>query len=163
MTAGDKQSGFTLIELLVTIAVIIIMATIAFPSFQNMIARNQVASDYNEILSGLKYARSEAIKRRENIGLNIVNASPPWKYEVILVDESGADPLRVRESGNGRVALSVANDFTIEFEKLGKLESGADCDGGCLIELSQPAVGCQSVISISSFGRVGKGTCSDDT
>ncbi|RUA22883.1 prepilin-type N-terminal cleavage/methylation domain-containing protein [Billgrantia gudaonensis] len=60
-----RQRGFTLIELLVTIAVIVIMATIAIPGFQRMMATNRLNSGYNEILSGLYLARSEAIKRRE--------------------------------------------------------------------------------------------------
>lgn len=70
-----RHHGFTLIELLVTIAVMVIIATIAVPGFQNMMISNRLASDYNEVLTGLNLARSEAIKRRETVDFIVVNGS----------------------------------------------------------------------------------------
>ncbi len=54
--------GFTLIELMVTIAVVAILATIAFPSFQTTIRNNRVATSNNEIVAMVNLARSEAIR-----------------------------------------------------------------------------------------------------
>jgi type IV fimbrial biogenesis protein FimT len=61
--------GFTLIELMVTIAVLAIIVTIAIPSFQDIIERNRVVTQANNILSAVQLARSEAVKRGETITL----------------------------------------------------------------------------------------------
>ena len=60
---ASKQDGITLIELMVTIAVIAILATIAVPSFQEIIKRNQVAAQTNELIALIHLARNEAIRR----------------------------------------------------------------------------------------------------
>tara|TARA_R110000850_G_scaffold238631_1_gene363264 strand:+ start:261 stop:827 length:567 start_codon:yes stop_codon:yes gene_type:complete len=76
MTAGDqrRQRGFTLIELLVTLMVASIIAIMAVPGFAGFLARQQLASDVNELISVLSFARSEAIKQRNDIS---VTFSPP--------------------------------------------------------------------------------------
>ena len=149
----SKRAGFTLIELLVTIAVIVIMATIAVPGFQGIMVRSQWASDYNEILTGLNFSRSEAVKRRENVTLKITSGGISWSYEVQDVDDN---PLRIRESSNDRVSLSVSDDFEVTFNSLGKVEGG-NCSDGCEIEVTS-GTNCR-VIDISSLGRVGRADC----
>lgn len=58
-----RPSGFTLIELMVTLAVAAILLAIAVPSFRDMLERNRVAAQSNELLGGLQTARSEAIRK----------------------------------------------------------------------------------------------------
>ena len=43
------SKGFTLVELMVTIAVVAILATIAFPSFQSTLRSNRIATAGNEM------------------------------------------------------------------------------------------------------------------
>lgn len=57
-----RQNGFTLVELMVTVAVLAILSTIAYPSFQSTIRSNRVATTTNELIASLALARSEAIK-----------------------------------------------------------------------------------------------------
>lgn len=57
-----RSFGFTLVELMVTIAVVAILAAIAFPSFQTTLRTNRVAAANNEILGLVNLARSEAIR-----------------------------------------------------------------------------------------------------
>ncbi|WP_165927527.1 GspH/FimT family pseudopilin [Halomonas marinisediminis] len=158
MTAGDRQScqGFTLIELLVTIAVAITLATVAVPSFQSVMARSQWASDYNQILGGLTLARSEAVKRRENVTLKVKSGGASWSYEV---KDSGGSDLRVRASGNDRVSLLVADNFSVIFNSLGKVEGGS-CDGGCEMKV-ESGKHCR-LIDISSLGRIGRADCAEE-
>lgn len=64
-----QQLGMTLIELMVTLSVVAILATVAAPSLQTMIERNQLQALTNNLVSNLYFARSEAAKRGFNIGL----------------------------------------------------------------------------------------------
>lgn len=52
-----------MIELMVTLAVAAILLGIAVPSFRDMLERNRVAAQSNDLLGGLQAARSEAIRR----------------------------------------------------------------------------------------------------
>ena len=60
-------SGFTLIELLVTIAITAILATIAVPSFSNLITMQRAKTVSAELFETLLETRSEAIKRNADI------------------------------------------------------------------------------------------------
>ncbi len=57
-----RIKGFTLLELMVTVAVMAILASIAFPSFQTTIRSSRVAAAHNELLGLMNLARSEAIR-----------------------------------------------------------------------------------------------------
>jgi len=64
-----QQTGMTLVELMVTLGVVAILATVAAPSLQSMIERNQLQALTNNMVSNLYYARSEAAKRGFNVTL----------------------------------------------------------------------------------------------
>jgi len=157
MTAGKAGAGgFTLIELLVTLAVAVILATVAVPGFQNMMARNQMAADVNAMLNGLNYARSEAIKRRNNVSLIVGSGGVSW---VVQVKEEGGAPLREIVSSNSRVSLGESKDFSVVFNALGKMASAGDCVGGCGITLSS-GDRCRE-IGVNSLGRVRVEECGE--
>jgi type IV fimbrial biogenesis protein FimT len=63
----DDQRGFTLIELMVGITVLGILAAVAVPSFTNMINRNRLAGQSNELLAAIQYARTEAIRTSRRV------------------------------------------------------------------------------------------------
>lgn len=115
--------GFTLIELLVAIALIVITATIAVPNFQGLAERNQLSAEFNHMLSGINYARSEAVKRRSNITVDVTDpiGASTWKLEV---KDSAADTLRVIE---GKHASLSVTPFIVSFNALGRR---ASCDDG---------------------------------
>ncbi|GAA0640642.1 GspH/FimT family pseudopilin [Halomonas beimenensis] len=137
MAAGDnKMGGFTLIELLVTLAVGVILLTVAVPSFQGLIAQNRLEAEYYQVLSGFRFARSEALKRREPVTAVMTpdGDGAGWRLEVKLDDGSGlgaidctstADPncLMVRNHEGAIPALTITNS-NVTFNAVGRLVSG---------------------------------------
>lgn len=66
---GARCAGFTLVELMITVAVLAVVAAIAFPSFRGVLQSNQVASTSNEVVATLALARSEAIRSARGSGV----------------------------------------------------------------------------------------------
>ncbi len=82
----NKSNGFTLIELMVTLVVAAIVLGLAVPSFRDAIQNNKFVATSNQLVSALKYARTEALKRRTSVtvcGLNAAQdacaASTDWQ------------------------------------------------------------------------------------
>ena len=66
-TNPKRNSGFTLIEMIVTVAIVAIFASIAVPSFSQLIRNNRIPTTTNEFISALVLARSEALKRSRDV------------------------------------------------------------------------------------------------
>jgi len=76
-----KVLGFTLVELMVTIAIVGILASMAVPSFSKMIERNRLKEVAEGLKSDLMFARTESIKRNQNIFVNRVTGNNgTWFY-----------------------------------------------------------------------------------
>lgn len=67
MQRTKKNHGFTLIELMVTIAVMAIIATMAAPSFNNMLISQNLKTTAFNMKDTLKEARSRAMLNRNDI------------------------------------------------------------------------------------------------
>lgn len=65
----SKSSGFTLIEMLVTIAVAVILATLATPSMKEGVLNGKTKALSSEFTSALHLAQSEAIKRGVQVSI----------------------------------------------------------------------------------------------
>ena len=62
-----KNNGLTMIELMITLAVAGILVASAAPSFRTSIQNNRMVTQVNELHTSLSLARSEAIKRNNNV------------------------------------------------------------------------------------------------
>ena len=76
MQRTKKNHGFTLIELMVTIAVMAIIATMAAPSFGNMLNRQDLNKSSQELIAILNKARSVAVLERRVV-------IPPFLIELM--------------------------------------------------------------------------------
>ncbi|MGI9277489.1 MAG: GspH/FimT family pseudopilin [Endozoicomonas sp.] len=79
-TAGSDR-GFTLIELMVVIAMMAILASLAYPSMMRSIANNRVKTQSEEILNIIAFARLEAISRNAVV---TITPSANWTGSTII-------------------------------------------------------------------------------
>lgn len=158
-----NNRGFTLIELLVTMAVAIILATVAAPNFVDMINRQRFATEFNSVLIGLNLARSTAIKRREAVSYVVTEAGDPdagigWQWQV---QDGGGTVIR-QASGSGNISLDLdwldsgeTPPTSITFNSLGRIDGGG-CAPPCHISLEGEGRQRYYGIRISRYGATGR-------
>ena len=65
----NKHTGFTLVELMITLTVVVILLSVAVPSFRALQANNQAVTQVNLLVSTLNFARSEAVSRNATVAI----------------------------------------------------------------------------------------------
>jgi type IV fimbrial biogenesis protein FimT len=61
------QTGLTMVELMIVVTIAAILASIAVPSFSDLINNTRMSSTMSQLTSDLNRARSEAIKRNRRV------------------------------------------------------------------------------------------------
>lgn len=115
-----RNRGFTLIELMVTLAVSAVVLSFGIPGFQSVIRDNRMTTQYNQFVSALNVARSEAVKRgvgvttcKRNAAGSDCNNAGNWEDGWIIFTDINNDGavdanetvLRVHERMNGNNTL----------------------------------------------------------
>lgn len=125
MQTGKHQSGFTIIELMMTLVVAAIILALAAPSFRDFIANNRLTTTTNSFITAISFARSEAVKRTNNVRVVAVSPSSAneWGGGWQVVD-NGGNVLRVFQSDASVVTMDDTNDITtLTFDSRGFLAS----------------------------------------
>jgi type IV pilus assembly protein PilW len=68
-----KNSGFTLLEIVITTALVAIVMAIAVPSMTTFAQNDRLTTQINTLLGHLAYARSEAVKRSQQVAVCVSN------------------------------------------------------------------------------------------
>ena len=110
--------GFTLIELMVTVAILAIVASLATPGLQQLLAAQRLRSAGYDLISDLTLARSEALKRGASIQLKPDAAGWVNGWTVQLPD--GTAVLSQRRSLGVNVVVSAAPG-SVTFDASGRV------------------------------------------
>lgn len=99
-----KNQGFTLIELMVVVAIVALLSALAAPSFKQMIQSNTISAAVNGLLSDMRFARSEAIRRGGGVVIchsaapqassPTCNAGADWKTGWIIFHDLNNDGIK---------------------------------------------------------------------
>ncbi len=120
-------SAYTLLELMVTIAVVAILASVAVPSYNNLINNSRQKSAVNQFLSELQLARSEAVKRSKQVmmcasedGASCSTNNDKWQEGwIIFIDDdkdntydSDEELIRVSDETHELLTFKATNDVS---------------------------------------------------
>lgn len=116
--ASRRCRGLTLVELLVCVAIIALGATLAAPDISAMVANYKVRGAAENLLNGLGYARSEAIRRNSPVTFSLA----PTGWAVAQVS-----PATTLQSYAGSDTVTVTSDSaatSVTFLPTGLLQAG---------------------------------------
>ncbi len=149
-----KENGFTLIELMVTIAVLAIIATLAAPSFGNLLLKQNLNRSTQDLVATLNAARSTAVLERREVTVDLSKTDQTadtaetryWLPKGEAVLKSGS-PTSITFQLSGAVKDHAANIDTKPF---------VICDGN-----SEPTKVKSKAINVSLMGTINidEGTC----
>lgn len=126
--ARIATSGFTLIELMTTLALLVILVSLAVPNFSTYTANSAVTDAANTLLGAVNQARHEAVARGLAVCLcqsddgASCGESTAWESGWILRASACSDPSEILsvQPPIGRATIGGASDTTeIEFTSRG--------------------------------------------
>lgn len=114
-----RDAGFTLTELVVTIAIAAILATLAVPSFNNIIAAEHAKAAASELYTSLFAARSAAIRLDHQV--NLSQTSGDWKYGWTTTEAGSTTPLDTHGSMPGVALQELSGATMVTYYPSGRL------------------------------------------
>jgi type IV fimbrial biogenesis protein FimT len=112
-----KSQGFTLLELMVAVAVLAVISALAAPSFKQLLAAQQVRVTAYNVVSDLVLARSEAVKRGENV--TVTPTSSQW-VNGWSINVASTSEVIGRQGSVGNGVQFTASPSSVTFDRNGR-------------------------------------------
>ncbi|AMZ74315.1 MULTISPECIES: GspH/FimT family pseudopilin [Pseudomonas] len=123
-----RTKGFTLIEVLVALGVLLILITMAVPSFTGSLQSTKADTEVDDLRRALNFARMEAIDRGTTTRIRPTVDGAAWSSELTVYDSTGSSPsvLRVVPAMSSGATLTLTSEVSnIDFNNLGGLSAPA--------------------------------------
>ena len=112
----EVSTGYTLLELMVTVTIAGILMGVAVPSFTSIISSNRLTTYANELVTALNFARSEAIKRGQDVVVRKTGTNWEDGWQVFVdIDRSTPAKQNVLDAGDIvlRIYSKLSDSFTL--------------------------------------------------
>jgi type IV fimbrial biogenesis protein FimT len=125
MSAFSKtqSAGFTLTEVMVVVAVLGVLATMAVPSFMQMLRNSEISAAAESVANGLQRARAEAVTRNARMQF-VLGTGTSWSVDYVskpVVTDPPLDTRASTESRNATLSVTPAGATTVTFNQLGSV------------------------------------------
>ncbi len=176
------QRGFTLVELIITLFLVVIVVTVAIPSFRTTMLGIKASTLADKLVGSTHYARNEAITRNQRItlcasldGLVCDNAAGNWNRGWIAtrLNPSSVPPNQTEvirywgiDTPDSDINLSVSNSHKVIYKGNGEAILSADgrteVAAPNAISFQTQIAGCEEapvlnhrrVINVAPFGAI---------
>ncbi|HMI73508.1 MAG TPA: GspH/FimT family pseudopilin [Steroidobacteraceae bacterium] len=137
---SKRDSGFTMMELVMTMAIVVILGTIAIPGFKFVTSSNRISTEVNGLLGDIQLARSQAVK--EGLPVTICTSSSPytgctntdWQLGwIVFLDTNGNKAVEAGEvvirtqpafGGTDTFAATPSTFHALTFNRMGYAPTG---------------------------------------
>jgi len=116
-----RQRGLTIIEILIAIAIIGLLLTLAMPQYSVWLQNSQIRTAAEGVLTGLQFARAEAVSRNVPQGVRFSLVGSDWTVTVVSTGEVLRSQSGKERTANAAVVATPAGSDDVTFNGLGRV------------------------------------------
>ena len=146
----NKNHGFTLIEVMIVVAIVGVLMGIGVPAMRNFVMNSRMTAAVNDIAISLTLARSEAIKRGQNI--TITQTSGAWVNGWSVKDADNVILQNVDAMESATTLVLDTGKTSLVYASTGRLTTSPTVETFTLCDDRNGETGRE--ITISATGRV---------